>query len=294
MKYRSILFLLLVSFSIFTFSSCKKAGGNCDGIVVTTVKFKDSPLIDQIGRNIMRSENPTIKDVFLALSEEYLPIPKSFRLQMLENYEIRDILRQKHKTQADSDSLLYDFEIDNLDSLRDYIMFSVFNKEKEVNYFLRYFRDTSDAPSSVIGLSKIETQNKKRSGSYLFLAQTDSLLSMEESLFPPITLTDFIEERYLQKLNLDAEAINHPPLLIWMPNRGEKVGIDLNLDAFGDPKSAVKSSCRRTHLDINWNRGEGNFDKENAAPIIRKNKKPGRTKARPAKGKPQKAVKKRK
>lgn len=278
MKYHIIILILLTGL----LSACGEKGATEENqeIVVTEIKVKDSPLSERAGKNIMVSDNPNIKDCFLSLDENYLNLPLPYRFQMIENYEIRDILRHKQKMEGDNDSLMYDFEIDNLDSLRDYMMFSVFNDNREINYFLRYFRDTTESPSHVIGLSRIEKNGKIRMGGHLFLAQTDSLIAKEDSLFPVITLRDFIEERLIQRLNLSPEEIENPPILVWMPNKGEKIGIDLNLDGFGDKKSAVKSSCRRTHLDITWLPGEGSFEKENQAPVVRKFKKPNKRKGR--------------
>lgn len=279
MKHHLKIILILLTGILNACGEKQKANENQE-IVVTEIKVKDSPLSERAGKNIMISDNPDIKDCFLSLSESALNLPVSYRLQMLQNYEIRDILRHKQKMDGDNDSLIYDFEIDHLDSIRDYMMFSVFNDDREINYFLRYFRDTTDSPSHVIGLSKIEKKGKIRNGGHLFLAQTDSLIAKEDSLFPVITLRDFIEERLIQKLSLTPEEIENPPLLVWMPNKGEKIGIDLNLDGFGDKKTAVKSSCRRTHIDVTWLSGEGSFEKENQAPVVRKYKKPNKRKPR--------------
>ncbi len=253
-------------------SACKKedSGSENQEIVVTKIKVKGENASQRLGKNILPIEGSGVKDCFIGLSENYLPIPSLYRLQMLDNYEIRDIFRQKLKMEGETDSSTYDFEIDNLDSLRGYMMFSVFKENKEMNYFLRYFSDTTENPSSVVGISQIIKRDGLKSGKCFFLSVVDSLIVPEDSLFPNISLRDFIEEKNLERLNLAPELINSPPLLVWMPYKGDKVGIDLNIDALGEKKSLVKAACRRTHLEVTWLRGEGVFAKENMKPYVRK------------------------
>lgn len=238
---------------------CKREKHNSqehDIAVVTEIFIRDSSLLKQSGQMSFPSEKPSIKDCFLALKESLLPIPVAYRIQMLNNYEIRDVLQKSQRLQGDSQARVYHYEIDDLDSTKDYMMFSVFNDEREQNYFLRYFRDTTGFDSHAVGLSLLETHKGKRRGSAKFVIQEDAKLFELDTLFPKISLRDFMDEAQIEKLKLTANQIEQPELLIWLPgvrkNDRSRIGVDLNVEAFGDRKTEVKNACRRTNLSVHW------------------------------------------
>lgn len=225
-----------------------------DIAVVTEIVIGDSSLLKRSGQMRFPSGKPTIKDCFLALKESLLPIPVAYRIQMLNNYEIRDVLQKSQQLPGDSQTRVYHYEIDDLDSTRDYMMFSVFNGEREQNYFLRYFRDTTGFDSHAVGLSLLETQKGKRRGSAKFVIQEDAKLFELDTLFPKISLRDFMDDAQIEKLKLSPEQTEQPEVLIWLPGKRNRsrIGVDLNVEAFGDRKTEVKNACRRTNLSVHW------------------------------------------
>lgn len=239
--------------------------------IVTQIIIKDSADLINIGKMQFFSDAPNVKDCFLAINEQFLPIPAAYRLQMLEDYDIRDVLQHPQKLHGDEDSKTYNYEIDNLDSLNDYMMFSIFNDEREMNYFLRYFRDTSENEANAIGLACIDKYKGIKKGSHVFLAQTADTLELIDSLFPKVTMRDFMDETQMNRLHLSEDNIQNPNVLVWVPSKRKKdntiIGVELCFDAFGDKKTEVKSACRRTKLDVKWEEGE--FDKDGLKPIVR-------------------------
>ncbi len=199
--------------------------------------------------------SPTVKDCFLAMSEQYLSIPSKFRRTMLNNYAHRDVIVQFQQLKEDTKPEKYEYETDHIDEKKGYMMFSVFNDKREANYFLRYFVDSTGNGQHVVGLSKIVSENELKKGTFVFLAQNKKTLLYSDSLFPHITLRNFVEEKRIAALNLTNEEIAQPPLLVWMPQRNNTIGIDLNLTAFGTKKETVKAACKRTHLDIFFENG---------------------------------------
>lgn len=198
---------------------------------------------------------PTVKDCFLAMSEQYLSIPAKFRRTMLNNYKHRDVIVQMQQLKDDTKPEKYEYETDHIDEKRGYMMFSVFNDNKEANYFLRYFVDSTENGHHAIGLSKIVSENDQKKGSFVFLLQDKKSLIYSDSLFPKITLRNFIDEKRIAALALTKEQIEQPPLLVWMPQKNNIIGIDLQFSAFAEKKESVKAACKRTHIDVIFENG---------------------------------------
>lgn len=265
--------LLFFCFSLLFVVSCSTK--NNDSSTNCTTSSKPVNEINDSGEGVANMQlaetPPSIKDCFLAISEEYLEIPAKFRRTMVNNYKKRDVLVQEQQFKIDTKPVKYEYETDYLNEYFGYMMFSVFNEDREVNYFLRYFADSSQDGRSYVGLSKIMTEDKQKQGSFVFLVQDDKKLSFADSLFPNITLRNFADENRIADLELSPEQISHPPLLVWMPQKNNKIGVDLNVNAFGEKKTAVKNACRLTHLDVFFD--EGKFRLTEARKAVEK--KPG-------------------
>jgi hypothetical protein len=268
MRYIYILSLLVLGVGCFKEKTKAKT---LEATVVTEIKIKDSVELINVGKMQLFSDEPNVKDCFLAINEAFLPIPAAYRIQMLEDYDIRDVLQQSQQLAGDKQAITYNYEIDNLDSLKDYMMFSVFNDYREINYFLRYFRDSTENEAHAIGLSRIEKWNNRKEGKYVFLAQIADTLAVIDSLFPNVTMRDFMDEKHFASLNLSESEINQPNILVWLPSRRQKsastVGVELCLDMV-KKATEVKSLCRRTQFDVKW--GAGVFAKDGLKPIIPK------------------------
>lgn len=268
MRYIYILSLVLLGVGCFKEKTKAKT---LAATVVTEIKIKDSVELINVGKMQLFSDEPNVKDCFLAINEAYLPIPAAYRIQMLEDYDIRDVLQQSQQLAGDKQATTYNYEIDNLDSLNDYMMFSVFNDDREINYFLRYFRDSTENEAHAIGLSRIEKRNNNKEGKYVFLAQIEDTLTVIDSLFPIVTMRDFMDEKHFATLNLSESEINQPNILVWLPSRRQKaastIGVELCLDMM-KRQTEVKNLCRRTKFDVKW--GAGVFEKDGLKPIIPK------------------------
>lgn len=216
------------------------------------------------------TNSPTVKDCFLAISEQYLSIPAKFRRTMVNNYAHRDVIVQQQQLKGDEKPEKYEYETDHIDEKRGYMMFSVFNDNKEANYFLRYFVDSSENGHHAIGLSRIISQKDQKRGSFVFLLQDKKTILYSDSLFPQITLRNFVTEKKIASLGLTAEQIEHPPLLVWMPQKNNKIGIDLNLAAFEEKKEMVKAACQRSHLDVLFEKGAFYFPEVKKPILIKK------------------------
>lgn len=231
-----------------------------------------------VANMLFATAKPTVKDCFLAMSEQYLSIPAKFRRTMLNNYKHRDVIVQMQQLKDDTKPEKYEYETDHIDEKRGYMMFSVFNDNKEANYFLRYFVDSTQRGHNMVGLSKIVTENDQKKGSFVFLLQDKKSLIYTDSIFPKITLRNFIDEKRLAALTLTNEQIEQPPLLLWMPQKNNTIGIDLQFAAFADKKESVKAACKRTHIDVVFENGVFRFPevKKTIFPQKKTTKKQGR------------------
>jgi hypothetical protein len=273
---RFILTLALIFIvSLLYLSNCHfgKKNSTEDTSAIDSI-YVDKDEIAHTGKMNFFTDAPNVKTCFLALDTVALPIPPAFRLQMLKDYPIRSTFHQLQSWGNEKNMQKFEYEIDNYDSLHEYLMFSIFNKEREINFFLRYFKDSTENENHAVGISRIEIlrNTRRKSCKYSFFEQDDSVLVAGDSIFPPITLRDFIADNLLVRHSfLEEKDIASPPLLVWMPQMGNQIGVDLNTEGFEKNSAAIKQSCRRTHLHVDWE--EGIFEKEDIPVVIRQAKK---------------------
>lgn len=199
-------------------------------------------------------EEAGIISAFKQIETAILPIPLALRPRLLHNYDGRLLLTIPVFDVASHDSIRYDCEIDYLDEKKGFMMFSLLHEKQEINFYLRFFFDSTENHQHVIALTRLNKSATPISSAYKIYTTGDTTQQDSVSTLS-FTMSDFMDEKFFEKLALSPEQIMHPEVILWLPQKGNVLNAQLNLDAFGDKKSAVKSALKREKINVRWEAG---------------------------------------